>query len=403
MTTSKTNSLPWFCEKYGKEIGTLKYRLRGEKIRNSKKEPVWTKFIRYPGIDAIIKDVEVTDVIKNDVDLFFQDRYWKKHRKLSVMIANWIKLGIGDWENRYLKLLEIGISSNTAAAYLLRYGDDVGKELHHQTSLKKIKHFKNRQSYWITQGFDENEAKIKVSEVQRQLNQKAVLAQKNDSSWKMKHPGFKEYWIKNGMTELAASGMISMLQKRDQSYFVAKYGEEDGLFRFSESKKRRRTTWESKDKVVHAISTTPTSFNISGQEMLAIKSFILANNINERHCKFGSPRDQFWQVIKDTGYRRYDLAVFEDESHQKLKLVFEYHGPGHINFSDFSEIIRHNKITINDRELMHLGTYGEAYDNDQAKRQHIVNNYPDVLYIVMWTDDLIKRRFLIDELQQRRV
>lgn len=132
--------------------------------------------------------------------------------------------------------------------------------------------------------------------------------------------------------------------------------------------------------------------------MQAINGFITTNNISVLNCRFGPPSEQFWQHIPEVGYRRYDLAVFEDSTCTKLKYIFEFHGPGHINFSDYRPELEHEMITIDGKKLAFLGTYGSSYKNDLTKREHILNNYPDVKYIVMWADDLKFRRFTIEQL-----
>lgn len=123
-----------------------------------------------------------------------------------------------------------------------------------------------------------------------------------------------------------------------------------------------------------------------------------ANNINPARCMFGSPKNQFIQLIPNLGYRRYDLAVFSDETLANLEIILEYHGPGHINFSDYHPLLENEYITINGKKLLHLGTYSTAYKNDLAKKTFIQDNYPGVKYIVMWYDDLKNKRFKIDEL-----
>ena len=172
------------------------------------------------------------------------------------------------------------------------------------------------------------------------------------------------------------------------------YGEQ----KFLDSKNRRKKTWESKDLIDHGRRAVPKTYNPAGQEMQAIYGFLDANNIPQINCKFGSPKEQFWQYIPTVGYRRYDLAVFSDATQQQLKYIMEFHGPGHINFSDFAPELEHEQITVNGKKLAYLGTYGQSYHNDFHKKHHIVDNFPEVVYIVMWVDDLKNRRFKINEL-----
>ena len=168
--------------------------------------------------------------------------------------------------------------------------------------------------------------------------------------------------------------------------------------KFTEARNKRKETWETKDKVEHARKATPKTFNPAGQEMQAVLGFISANNIPIENCSFGPPNQQFWQHIPNLGFRRYDLAVFTNSSKTVLKYIVEYHGPGHINFSDYHPALENELVTIDGKQLAHFGTYGNVYKNDFAKRQHILENFPDVRYIVIWPIDLKLKRFNINEL-----
>jgi hypothetical protein len=92
------------------------------------------------------------------------------------------------------------------------------------------------------------------------------------------------------------------------------------------------------------------------------------------------------------------LAVFDKE---KLLYIMEFHGCGHINFSDYDETIRDKVFEDNGKPLHFIGTYGKVYANDMAKRRHIEQTYPDAKYIVIWKDDFKKGKMRIDELLKR--
>lgn len=320
----------------------------------------------------------------NDKD---RSSIWRKN------IAIWIKHGLDDWIARREKLSQV--ASNSLDFFELMYGQDQGR-LKYNTHVSRVtKNFSNTIEYWTARGFTQDEAVKRAKEVQRQRNKKSVIKNKGSSEHTIRS---KLFWLKQGYTEQEAANMVASLQRRDEAFFINKYGVIEGTKRYNQSIAKRKETWKAKDKKEHALKTTPRSFNKSGQEMKAITSFLKANRISEIYCKFGAPKDQFYQWIPDVGFRRYDLAVFEDLEHTKLKYILEYHGPGHINFSDFVEELRDEKILLNGKTMLHLGTYGAAYDNDLCKRNHILNNYPNVKYLVMWPEDLKNGRFLINEL-----
>ena len=400
----KQTSLDWFINKYGEIDGTNRYNARRKKISETRLlKNLWNSFYNYDNVSTILGDVKITDDINRAVNVFFRDIGWKKHRKLSHLIAHWIVLGILDWKTRYEALCDEGITSSSLVAYQLRYGELIGNEKYQENAIKKTNHFTNKKEFWIASGLTESQAIEEVSKIQKDRNLKAQSAMKLDDSWKKRHRGFYIYWINKGLSDEEAEKIVGDINRRDKAYYINRYGDKEGNAKYEASKHRRCTTWTTKDKIAHSLATVPGSTNTGSQEYMAIKEFMLANNINPDFCKHGKPKDQFWQIIPNVGFRRYDLAVFEDETRTKLKLIFEYHGAGHVNFSDYNERMKNEYIQINGRTVRRFGTYGEAYENDTAKRNHILAKYPDVDYIIMWTNDLKEKRFTIDELRSKKI
>lgn len=311
---------------------------------------------------------------------------WRKN------IAIWLKYNLDNWIVRRESLRTI--TSNSQEWFKLMYGES-WEELYNLAKCNIIKNLPNRIEYWSNKGYSNSEAKVKVSEVQLIRARISGDKLRNTSEYTIRST---KYWEKKGYSQDEASQIVRSLQLRDLDFYIYKYGVIEGTARYEKSKSRRKKTWENKDKAEHARKTTPASFNPVGLEMQAINGFITTNNISVLNCRFGPPSEQFWQHIPEIGYRRYDLAVFEDSTCTKLKYIFEFHGPGHINFSDYRPELENEMITIDGKKLAFLGTYGSSYKNDLIKREHILNNYPDVKYIVMWTDDLKFRRFTIEQL-----
>jgi hypothetical protein len=251
--------------------------------------------------------------------------------------------------------------------------------------------------YWLDRGYSIEETTKKISEIQTERSKKSPL-KKGVKKFSIR---CVEYWVERGYDPDTAAQIISKLQRRDLDFYVAKFGD-DGEAKFNEAKIKRKETWKTKNKLEHAILATPKTFNPAGQEMQAINGFLTANDIPVENCSYGPPNQQFWQYIPNVGFRRYDLAVFADSSKTVLKYIVEYHGPGHVNFSDYHPALENETMTLDGKILKHLGTYGASYKNDFAKRQHILENFPGVEYFVIWPNDLKLKRFKIDELSKSR-
>lgn len=332
-------------------------------------------------------DYPYTDIQKTQITEFFEyyndgDRsgIWRKN------IALWIKHGLDNWILRRTQLLNT--TSNSKEWMTLMYGDSAEVKIEEQKD-KLIQRLPSRIDYWLNIGKTPDEAFELVKNHQKKAANKKIFTRKMS-------PRCEEYWISKGYSLSEAKILISNIQKRDKDFYTQVYGEE-GTNRYKISINKRKETWKNKDKREHGRKTAPKVFNPNGHEMQAINGFLNANNISVVNCKFGSPKDQFWQYIPKVGYRRYDLAVFTDNTHTKLIYILEYHGPGHINFSEYVSELENEPITIGGKKLAHLGTYGQVYHNDLAKRNHILEKFPEVKYIVMWNEDLKNKRFLINE------
>jgi hypothetical protein len=338
-------------------------------------------------------DFEFTDEHKAQVEEFFTvyntrdpDNTWRRN------IAIWIKYGVNDWVSRKTDLQSV--TQLSADWHKLMYGEH-WKQIYNQYSATNAATLPTRKEYWLNKGYTEQEAENEVSKIQKEFSDRSPASKKGAREYSHR---CAEYWIAQGYTLEEANKAVSDHQTRDLDFYISKYGEEEGTERYEQTKSNRLATWDTKDKQEHAKVTTNHTYNPNGQEMQAVTAFLDANDIPAEFCRYGAPKDQFYQMIPGVGFRRYDLAVFDNYGHSKLKYIMEFHGPGHINFSDYHPDMEYKTITINGKELDHLGTYGKVYHNDLAKRTHIINNYPNVKYCVMWVNDLKEKRFTIEQL-----
>lgn len=334
---------------------------------------------------------------------WFEQYDFRKSRDWFKQLAIWINIGASDFIGRRKQLEELGSQKLNLETSIIKYGKEDGELRYNRWIDQTNARRKNKERFWLDQGFSRDEANQRISDYQTGLAHRGVAA-KISKTGSTRHfsPWCKEYWELKGLDDTSAMAAVSRIQTRDMSFFIEKYGEL-GEKIFSEAKDKRRLTWSNKTEEEikeHALKAVPHSFNKDGQEMQAIRLFLQENQIPESFCRFGSPTDQFFQWIPGFGYRRYDLAVYKNETRSELDIIFEYHGPGHINFSDYCPDIQDCLITLDGKKLPFLGTYGASFHNDQAKRNHILKTYPGVRYIVMWSDDLKHKRGKIVQLSK---
>lgn len=312
--------------------------------------------------------------------------------------------------------------------YILRQIPE--KEMLKIKSFETLIRCKSAKEHWLNKGFNENDSLklsqeyglLKKQEMHKnnKLHKNGLLSEKDrlefcrksscrtnseiqrlnglkqdtmSSKWRASRFRLPEYWIKQGFTEFEADEIISKLQIRNLEYFVNKYGILDGTTKFIQMCQKRKNSWIEKDKAEHAYKTRPIS-GFSKQEQKAIKLFLIQNNINENCCRFGTATNQFWQNIPNVGFRRYDLAVFTDISKSQLQIIFEFHG------------LFHSKTkSENDNECFYIGKFktnnfiNKSFENDKIKKQHILDNFKDVIYCVAWPENLKRKEMKIEQLR----
>ena len=317
---------------------------------------------------------------------FMKDRLPDTYATFRIQLAHWINGGVSEWERTYELLTKT--TCFTPEWFDLRYGVHAKqKKDEHYGAINNL-----NPVFWQKRGLTYDQAVEKIKQRQIACSHKGAALKRGVSTFT---PRSVEFWIARGLSQNDAAIACANFQRRDLVFYQTKYGESEGKQKFDEIKKRRKQTWESKDKIAHSLKTLPTTNFTKSQEYKVIQRFLTDNHINEDDCMFGSPSSQFWQQIPGVGFRRYDLAIFD---HSELKFIVEFHGIGHINFSEFNEEMRFDIISNNGAKLKHLGTYGEVYDNDMIKRNHILTKFPDCKYIVIWPHHIKRNQLLIEDL-----
>jgi hypothetical protein len=344
------------------------------------------KFLGIKIVQNILsKDYKLSELQKNNLETYFDLYGYRRSQDKYTRLAHFIDQGIVNFIGREKELL---VHNRMSVDYFcILYGEILGKEKWNAHTKSTRKGRPNCKEYWICKGYSEEESIRKVSEHQQIMSHRSS---KNRDH--RKHSiRCKEYWIEKGYTDSTADELVSDNQKRDLAFYIEKYGLVEGAKKYTYSCNKRKATWKNKsfeEIKAHYLKTIPQIYNENGQEMQAIRLFLEQNNIDEELCKFGAPKNQFYQWIDEIGFRRYDLAIFSDRNHAQLTAIMEFHGPGHINFSDYDEQIRNCVVEVDGKKLPHLGTYGMSYDNDMIKRNHILRKYPDCKYYVFWNRDL---------------
>jgi hypothetical protein len=149
---------------------------------------------------------------------------------------------------RVLKNNDIKIVN--VSAYSIKYWIERG--LSEEQAINKIKTFKPIYiDYWLNKGYDRDEAKFKI-ECHLMNTERAFISKYGEIEGKLKYkekkdkegkasPRKKQYWLDKGYSDDEAKTKISEIQKTfTLEKCIEKYGEEDGKKRFTE----RQNIWQ---------------------------------------------------------------------------------------------------------------------------------------------------------------
>lgn len=133
--------------------------------------------------------------------------------------------------------------------WLTRINPKTEKIYTEEEAREHIKSFrKSNVQYWTTRGYSESEAKVKVSEYQKENSRRGHKVLAADPSLRLTRI---EYWLKKGYTEEEAKKKLSERQRTfTKEKCIEKYGEVEGLKRWKIRQQKWQTTLKSKPRKV---------------------------------------------------------------------------------------------------------------------------------------------------------
>lgn len=211
-------------------------------------------------------------------------------------------------------------SFNWESEYIKNKFNDFYKT-HNKVSLSSIRdelHCKSDKcvtlQFWVDRGWTEEEAKLKISELQK-LNSKKVDISNRCTSNQIK------WWTKKGYTEDEAKSLISERQKTfTKESCIKKYGKEKGEIVYRNRQQKWRKTVDEKYS-----KETQNQWRASGA-FFSKQSSELFRLFYEKYkniytCFLAPYTKEFFINVKDSNkFYLYDFCIKE------LKLIFEFNG-----------------------------------------------------------------------------
>ena len=245
-----------------------------------------------------------------------------KLKKINETIKNSNKLCVESWLNKgyteeeareKISVIQSNYSNMVNNRFVVSK-ENLKNNGYSEEEIENITATPTTERYWVNKGLSNDEAKIKVSELQKENSDKLVQKRKdNPELYSATTQTQLGYWVNKGYSDDEAIEKLSDRQTTfSKEICLQKYGEVEGLKRFN----KRNSRW--KKSIIDGGDLT-CGFSKISQE-LCYK--LLENyDIKDRHqIHFGSHNKEYFINLPNNEFYQYD---FTDKINKK---IIEYNG-----------------------------------------------------------------------------
>lgn len=296
--------------------------------------------------------------------------FHKKNKRLVNPLCNeyWISKGFS-LDEAIKKISDNQKKANKLVKNRVKINKEFIKKKNNLNDNEVKKFFLDRSvlsvNYYLNKGLTINEAELIISKKQSEINQKGLKTKKlNPNKYNLTNKKNKSYWINNGYSEEDAIKIISENQKTFSLQICKeKYGEENGIKIFTERQHKWLTSLSNGGNLNKGYSKT-------SQKLFY--EILNKYNIEDRENVFFSTKNNEYKLNKElplVGVWMYD---FTDTKNKK---IIEFNGDlFHANPNIFKSYDKPNPFNNN-------LTSEIIWDKDNKKINTAKNNGFDVLVI----------------------
>lgn len=320
---------------------------------------------------------------------------------------------LNERKNKLINTGKLNKGKSIKKKYIEKYGEEIANKLLKEHSCLNI-------SFYLKRGYTEQEAREKISKIQKNnsskvknhktLTKNELIKRGIDANKFMREKSYFciEYWLKRGYTEQEAKQNISKIQSANSNK-ISKLGRRQASVRCIEYWLKRGYTEQEAKQLIKKCQTT-FSKEICIQKYGEIEGLKIFNarqknwqyklhKTNHMHCGYSKiSQELFNELSKHTNNEIYygslnrEYTIYNKEN--KHVYSFDYTDLTNKKIIEFQGDIYHvnpNLFFENDKPSPWNDlTSKEIWEKDNYKKQIAINNDFEVLYI--WESDFRKNK-----------
>ena len=239
----KPGSLERFTVLFGEESGKRKFHGKVDKMKSTINEDyARNRFLNKKDVKNRLKK-NLSDETLNELDIIFNTIPESKSVYVTEILVDILNSQEHSSEPLLNRLNTVLNSHHYSLDYCTaRFGIDNGHSIKNAKNRVlsdcAYKNFPNTLEYWISKGYDIEFAKTQQKIFQKRSGQFAADVIRGKPS-----PRSLDFWIKKGFSMDDSRDIIKKIQSRDHEYFVRRYGNIEGTYRYEKMMGERLNTW----------------------------------------------------------------------------------------------------------------------------------------------------------------
>lgn len=242
LKTIKVGSFEHYTTLFGSSEGEKRYNKKreilSEKLSLDSSDRV-NAFLQKKCVSSILDKESLSEEQLMEMDSLFKSRNYNDFKDNESIVIDLVLNFKPNFVERYNTIKAHSVKD--IDYYKARYGHNYYKKFSEYKNKKKqnaITNFANCEEYWTAQGLTHQGAQEQIHKVQKNRAKKAKIILSSNGS-----PRTIKYWIEKGLSVEESKKIVRDIQARDLEFYINKYGNEIGTYKYQKSIQKKLVTW----------------------------------------------------------------------------------------------------------------------------------------------------------------